>query len=146
MNLFDKKLNVGKCALSPESGELPLLGPGFAMIVDYCLALSFFPTRSTYESFQNQHLENFAGLETIYSGSVQSHLHEGRRALWKGRWIDHMQDPETNMFVKKPVFPRIGVSGQRVTSQDLKNLNKPEIEDDYSYVSIAHIYIYIMQL
>lgn len=125
-------------AETPLSEEfVPMLGPGFAMIVDYCLALCFFPTRTAYETYQKQNMAAFTGLETVYGAQVDSHLLEGRRDLWKRRWVEHMQDPCINDFAKQPVFPRIGVPGRRLTSHDLEKSLKERMTDSDSDHSAA---------
>jgi hypothetical protein len=51
---------------------------------------------------------------------MEGHDKEVRRNDWRNSWIAFIQDPKTQPFASKPVFPRIGVSGARVTSLDLE--------------------------
>lgn len=118
--LFAATLDIGVGPLSGDN-KIPLLGLGFAKLVDYCNALSLFGTKSAYEEIQKQKVySEFSGLEDVYKLQVLSHHAEGRRDAWEEGWKTFVAaDGPTAKFAKKPLFPRIGKGCKRVTNQDL---------------------------
>ena len=117
--LFQQVLNVGPSVLAP-SETIPLLGPGFAMIIDYCLALCLFPTRTAYEELKVKY--GWKDFNELYVKLASKHGDSSRRDLWRQSWNLFVNTASTQKFARKPVFARIGVSGSRKTLKDVEEV------------------------
>ena len=145
-DLFAATISIGKDNPLSKTGELPLLGMGFAKLVDFFNALCVFGTKTAYEKIQVRRVPNFTGFQAIYHAVLNSHDTEGRRELWQSSWIDFVNDSQTKPFAKKPLFAVIGKSLPRKTNHDLilEQIAAAQ-EEEEAVVSILH-YFYIVFL
>ena len=97
---------------------MPFMGCGFPMLVDYYVGLSLFPTKTSQEKLACTHA-HIPTLTSIVHKQIDGHTKDDSRDSWKQSWMDFINDKMFQPFAKKPQFPRIGVSGMRVTGVDL---------------------------
>jgi hypothetical protein len=129
--VFRTELQVKTTPLTPY-GVIRLVGSGFAVLIDYCLAGSLFPTRTAYENCRRQHPHLFGDFNDLFVKLIDRHHLQARMDMWEMSWAVFINERDFKQFAKKPVYARIGVRGARVTKKDLILTADTEERDEES--------------